>query len=346
MMNRRDAIRTAFERRKGARIPAALIGAGMWSVHHGGASFRELAFDAPRMAAMIVGMAERLRSDIVYVGSGYPNFPVAALGGTIKYRDIGTPDLEAPIVSTEPDLAALDLSRIGRDPILQTILEAYRLVLERLGKDSVIALTAWGPFTLGARLIGEEAMMKALYKAPAFAEKVVGFAAEVLMHFCGPLLAEGKLEVLLLGEPTASGDLISRKQFSRFVLPALRDFICWAHRQGCRTMVHICGNTTDRLDLYPETGASCISLDHKTDLARARELLHGKLCFGGNIDPVRVLLQGSVRDVEEACRAALQTAGADKGGFILMPGCDIPPTVPLENIEAFMRSAVVRNPQS
>lgn len=337
-MKPREAIVKAFEGGKADRIPVALIGAGMWSVHHCGTSFRELSTDAPKMAGMILGLSDRLLSDIIYVGSGYPNFPVAALGGKIKYRDIGAPDIESPIVSSEEDLARLDPARIETDVVLRTIRDAYGIVRAAVGEDYVVTLTAWGPFTLGARLIGEEVMMKALHKEPAFARKAVGFAAEVLMRFYDPLLSPGMLDVILLGEPTASGDLISRKQFEQFVLPAMKDFTGWAGTKGARTILHICGDTTDRLDLYPLTGASCISLDHKTDLAKAKEVLHGAMCFAGNVDPVKVLLQGTVREVEDACRRVIETAGTD-GGFILMPGCDIPPTVPYENIRAFARVA-------
>lgn len=334
----REAILRAFDGSKADRIPAALIGAGTWSVHHFGTSFRELSTDASKMAEMIIEMSDRLRSDIVYVGSGYPNFPVAALGGKIKYRDIGTPDLEAPIVSSEKDLAKLDISRIEKDGVLQTIREAYGIVRSKLGEEYIITLTAWGPFTLGARLIGEEIMMKALYKAPSFVEAVVSVAAEMLMRFYDSLLSSGMLDVILLGEPTASGDLISKKQFEQFVLPRLKEFTGWAKTKGAHTIIHICGNTTDRLDLYPLTGASCISLDHKTDMSKAKEVLHGKMCFAGNVDPVKVLLQGTAQEVEDACRRVIKAAGTD-GGFILMPGCDIPPTVPYENIQKFMRAA-------
>ncbi len=338
MMTPRDSILRAFDRRKADRVPAALIGAGTWSVHHSGTSFKELSTDALKMAEMIIKMSDRLKSDIIYVGSGYPNFPIAALGGKIKYRDIGTPDLEAPIVSSEKDLAKLDISRIEKDSVLETIREAYGIVSAKLGEEYAITLTAWGPFTLGARLIGEETMMKALYKAPSFVEKVVSFAAAMLMRFYDSLLSAGMLDVILLGEPTASGDLISRKQFEQFVLPRIKEFTGWAKMKGAHTIIHICGNTTDRLDLYPLTGASCISLDHKTDMAKAKEVLHGKICFAGNVDPVKVLLQGTVQEVEDACKRVIEMAGAD-GGFILMPGCDIPPTVPYENIQQFMRTA-------
>jgi uroporphyrinogen decarboxylase len=181
-------------------------------------------------------------------------------------------------------------------------------------------------------------MMKALYKAPSFVESAVSVAAEMLMRFYDSLLSSGMLDVILLGEPTASGDLISRKQFEQFVLPRIKDFTDWAKMKGAHTIIHICGNTSDRLDLYPQTGASCISLDHKTDMAKAKEVLHGKMCFAGNVDPVKVLLQGTAQEVEDACTRVIQTAGTD-GGFILMPGCDIPPTVPFENIQTFMQTA-------
>jgi uroporphyrinogen decarboxylase len=50
------------------------------------------------------------------------------------------------------------------------------------------------------------------------------------------------------------------------------------------------------------------------------------------------MLQGSVQDVEDTCKNVIETAGTD-GGFVLMHGCDIPPTVPYENIQKFVQVA-------
>jgi uroporphyrinogen decarboxylase len=181
-------------------------------------------------------------------------------------------------------------------------------------------------------------MMKATFKKPAFVEKVVDFATDILIHLYEPLVVDKTLEVISLADPTASGDLISRKQFEKFALPYLKKFTDWAKSKSVHTLVHICGNTTDRLDLFPQTGASCISLDHKTDITKAKEALHGKMCFGGNVDPVKIMLNGTVQDVENACKDIIKAAGTD-GGFVLMPGCDIPPTVPYENIQKFIQVA-------
>ncbi len=334
-MTPKEIIIKAFEGGKPERVPVTLFGGGMWSIHNYGTNFKKLSVDAQKMADMLINMSGRLRCDVVYAGSGYNNFHASALGGSIKFREIGAPDLEAPIISSEEDLQKLDITALDREGVINTVKEALRIARSRIGEEYVVTMTAWGPFTLAARLVGEEPMMKATFKKPAFVEKVVDFATDLLIHLYEPLVKDGTLEVISLADPTASGDLISKKQFERFALPYLKRFTDWARSRNVHTLVHICGNTTDRLDLFPLTGASCISLDHKTDIAKAKEILHGRMCFAGNVDPVKVMLQGTVQDVEDNCKRIIEIAGTD-GGFVLMPGCDIPPTVPYENIERFV----------
>jgi len=337
-MKPREIILRAFEGDKTERVPATLFGAGMWSIKTYGSTFQELSTDSVKMADMLVSMSEKLLCDIVYAGSGYNNFHASALGGKIKFREMGAPDLEAHLIAAEEDLNKLDISGIEKNEVISVVKKALKMTKDKIGGEYVMTMTAWGPFTLGARLVGEEAMMKATFKKPAFVEKVVDFATDLLIRLYEPLVSDGTLDVISLADPTASGDLISKKQFEKFAVPYLKKFTDWAKSKNVHTLVHICGNTTDRLDLFPATGASCISLDHKTDMTKAKEILHGKMCFAGNIDPVKIMLQGSVQEVESACRHVIQTAGAD-GGFVLMPGCDIPPTVPYDNIRKFMQTA-------
>ncbi len=337
-MTPKEIILKAFEGGKPERVPVTLFGGGMWSIKSWGSSFQELANDAERMTQMLVEMSEKLQCDIVYAGSGYNNFHASALGGKIKFREIGAPDLEEPLVSSEEDIEKLNIEDIDKDETINTVKEALRKTKAQIGDKYVVTMTAWGPFTLAARLVGEEDMMKATFKKPAFVEKVINFATDLLIHLYTDIVEDGTLEVISLADPTASGDLISKRQFKQFAIPALKRFTDWARSKGVHTLLHICGNTTDRLELFPDTGASCISLDHKTDISKAKEILYGKMCFAGNVDPVQVMLQGSVDDVERTCKEIIDKAGKD-GAFVLMPGCDIPPDVPYENIQKFIQVA-------
>ncbi len=337
-MTPREVILTAFEGKKPDRIPATLFGGGMWSIKDYNSSFKDLSLDSANMADMLVALSDKLLCDIVYAGSGYNNFHASAFGGGIKFREMGAPDLEEHFISSVEDLQNLDLAKLDSSEVIQTVISALKEIKSRIGNEYALTMTAWGPYTLGARMVGEEKMMKATFKNPDLVHKVTDFATDLLIHLYEPLVADGTLEIISLADPTASGDLISKKQFETFALPYLKKFTDWAKSKKAHTLVHICGNTTDRLDLFPQSGASCISLDHKTDIAKAKDVLHGTMCFAGNIDPVNIMLQGSVQDVEDACKQVIETAGTD-GGFVLMPGCDIPPTVPYENIQKFVQVA-------
>jgi len=336
-MNPRETILKAYEGGKPDRVPVTLFGGGMWSIKDFGTSFEELATDKGKMSEMLLKESERLMCDIIYAGSGYNNFHAQAFGGEMKYREIGAPDLKEHLVSSIDDLAKFDLSSIDKHEVISTVSEAFRAVNAKAGNEYVVTVTAWGPFTLAARFVGEEDMMKATFKNKDLVHKACQFCTDLLIHLYEPLVDSGMV-VISLADPTASGDLISKKQFKDYAVPYLKKFTDWAKSKNAHTLLHICGNTTDRLELMPETGASCISLDHKTDIAKAREMLFGKMCFGGNVDPVAVMLQGTAEDVEKSSKEIIEKAGTD-GGFVLMPGCDIPPTVPYENIQKLIQVA-------
>jgi uroporphyrinogen decarboxylase len=337
-MTPRETILKAFAMEKTERVPVTLFGGGMWSIKDYGTTFEELANNVDKNVEMCVAEAEKIRSDIVYVGSGFNNFHAIALGRKlgvgVKFREIGAPDMTAHVVSTEEDIAKLDMEDIFKDPVVLNVMEATRKVKKKIGDKYLVTMTCWGPFTLAARFVGEETFMKATFKKPAFVEKMVDFCADLLIKLYEPLVRDG-VEALSIADPTASGDLINPKQMSRFAVPPLKKMSDWAKSKGAYTILHICGNTSDRLDLFPETGCSTIFFDQKVDIAKAREALLGKMSFGGNVAPVHVLLNKTAAEVEAACKEVIEIAGKDNKGFILVPGCDIPPTISFENLKMF-----------
>ena len=336
-MTPREMILKAFEGGKAERVPVTLFGAGMWSIKDYGTSFEELSNNVEKMVDMCVTEAEKIRSDVVYVGSGYNNFHALALGrkfgAGVKYREIGAPDLTEHFVHSEEDIAKLDKSDLFRDPVIKTVMDATMKVKEKIGNKYLVTMTCWGPFTLAARFVGEEAFMKYTFKKPAFVEKMVDFCADLLITLYEPLVEAG-LEAVSIADPTASGDLINPKQMAKFAVPPLKKMSDWAKAKGAHTILHICGNTGDRLEQFIDTGCTTIFFDQKVDIARAKEVLFGKMCFGGNVAPVHVLLNKTAAEVEQACREVIEIAGKD-GGFILVPGCDIPPTITYENLKMF-----------
>jgi len=337
-MNSKEVVLDAFDLGEPGRVPATLFGGGVWTIFNSGNNFLSFKGDPGKYAKAVLDTQKKLDCDIVYLGSGYNNFHAAALGGKMKIREVGAPDLEAPLVNEPEDLDGLDINDVDLDEVITTVQEATRIVSKNIGEEYAITATAWGPFTLAAQLRGVEKLMFGLYKQPDFVRKITDFASDVVMRFYQPLIDDDAIDIVSIAEPTASGDLISRKHFEAFALPALQKMVGEFKSQGVKTLLHICGNTKDKIDLIGDTGAECFSMDSKVDLAFAKEELKGRMCIAGNVDPVSVMNLGGAEDVRKASEKCIHDV-ASGGGYVLMPGCDIPHSVPYENIKAMMEAA-------
>jgi [methyl-Co(III) methanol-specific corrinoid protein]:coenzyme M methyltransferase len=102
-------------------------------------------------------------------------------------------------------------------------------------------------------------------------------------------------------------------------------------------VLHICGNTLDRLGYVSESGFDCFHLDSKVDAREALEAVHGRISIMGNINNPEVLLHGTPEQVAEQARYA-KAAGLQ----ILGPECAIPLVTPTENLIAIAEVAKER----
>ena len=318
-------------------VPASWLGGGIWTINHRGHTFTSLIGRPKDMARALVDTYERTGNPIVFVGSGYNIFQLAPFGAKIQFRVVGHLDLAEPLVRDADELDGFDVNALAREPAIRTVWEAARLTAAEIGDETLVAATAWGPFNLASHILGIEPLTRGLYKNPRQVEKAIAFATRVIKKFYEPLLADKLVPLISLAD-TIAGDHLSRAHFTHFVLPYLQDIISWAKAQDVLVLLHVCGALQDKLDLLAETGANCVSLDSRVNLKRAKELFAGKVCVAGNLDPVGVLDHLTAKEVEAAARECL-LEGAPGGGFILMPGCDLPPTVPLDNVRAMLRTA-------
>ena len=101
---------------------------------------------------------------------------------------------------------------------------------------------------------------------------------------------------------------------------------------------HICGNATPIIDDMVRSGADIIEVDQKSDQIAVKEAAAGKTTLLGPVDPSEVMANGTPQMVEEKCIEAIKNM-APGGGFILGPGCALPPTTPDENIDAMIETA-------
>jgi uroporphyrinogen-III decarboxylase len=95
--------------------------------------------------------------------------------------------------------------------------------------------------------------------------------------------------------------------------------------------LHICGNTRPLLDQIGKLGADLVDLDSFSPLGEARKLMRSGQALLGNLDPVRVLRDGTAPSVTAAIAECHRQAG---DGYIVGAGCEVARGTPPANIFA------------
>jgi [methyl-Co(III) methanol-specific corrinoid protein]:coenzyme M methyltransferase len=251
-----------------------------------------------------------------------------ALGAAIDYGGEATlPKILAPTFRSPEALAVGDdFPSRGRIPV---VLEAIRIARKRYGDGVPVISSVLGPFTVAGCLFGVETLLVWMIDEP----ETVHAAMQKTTRLAGMYIREqfrAGAHVVQVGEPTASGDLISPAQYAEFVAPYHGELT----RAGDLPLItHICGNITRQLPHLAALGFRGISFDVKTDIQAARTHLKGKKALIGYV-PTGLLLNGTPAEVGRAASECLR-----EGVDALNAGCAVPPETPLENIRAMVAAA-------
>ena len=328
---------TAFARGEPDRVPvmqmALYHGVRLLDKPLGSIRDVEVAVDA------LSEIYERYRPDIITPSFGCKYWLYGDLGIELRLPEDGFDSVIEPYWRTRDDVANKPLPD-PRDPskLLHNQIKLLEATSNKYGDRVVLA--SFGGSSLGRTgdLVGTENILALLIEDPVLAHRMVERVAKWVLELAKASIDAGA-EIIGLVDPTAGGSVISRKHFIEFSLPVLK----WinegikAHKD-VPTYLHICGNVSDRLDLMADTGVDGISIDHLVDVAAAKREVGDRVCIIGNIDPVGTLLLGTPEQVLEESKHCIERAGQG-GGFVLAPGCGVPPNAPPENLVAMRQAA-------
>ena len=334
-MTSREITESAFNLKKAERTPVTLIAGGEWYFHHAGAVFGQVKTDPQALAEVFVKAFRTIGHDMIWPGAGLLNYPAHCLGCGIKDDSTTSPALTSTAIKEAKEADRLDPEKALAHPIMEALVESHRILAERIGKETFILPTQWGPFTTAARLMGVEQMMMATITDPQGLARLLTISKEYVWSICERLIEPELIMGINFSEPVASGDLISKPLFEKFVQPLLSDLMARLKERGKYSMLHICGNCTPLLENVVQIAPHAFSLESKVDLKKAKEVLGGKVCVAGNVNPTGVFLSGAPAEVRAEARGCLEAWGGDPG-YILTVGCDFPKSVPLQNIQALM----------
>jgi uroporphyrinogen decarboxylase len=342
-MTSRERVLATLERRPADGVPCGpmMMDLGAAAI---GVPVGRFATDPEVMAKGQVALYEALGQDIVFVGCD--NYYIAeGFGCVTEQPEDETPHLLRPPLSHISEVERLEVPDPLTDGRMPVMLEATRLVRRALGDEVAIRTPGTGPFALASYFVGTQEFLLELGLAkagldgsdPAPIHRALDLAADALIAF-GKACFDAGSDLLHCGDSLASCDVISPRDYEEWAFPYQRKVIQAWKAYGAKTLLHICGDSTQVLDLYAETGADIIEIDHKVDLAYAKGVVGDRTCVIGNVDPVTVLLQGTPERVREASRACLDAA-VPGGGYVLGSGCVVPRITPLANVSEMVQTA-------
>lgn len=300
-----------------------------WAAHLIGRSYRDYQLDYRVLVEAQTRSAEILGIDQVSAISD-PWREADAMGAKLIYptEGVGQPqghllegDLDPSCVpKLDPHLGERTLDRLKG---VEGLAGASR------GRWSVLGWVE-GVFAELCDLRNLQDVMLDLYDEPDSAKAVMDRILENEIAFA---LAQIQAGADMIGVGDAAASLLSPHQFREFVQPYEIKLIEAIHGAGAKVKLHICGNTTKLLHLMVETGADIIDVDWMVDLEAALPAADGRCVIAGNLDPVRIIRNGTPDLVRREVDTVLETAAGRP--FILQPGCEVPPGTPIENLLVF-----------
>jgi MtaA/CmuA family methyltransferase len=318
-----------FGGRRGDRIsvasPTSIVSVEL--MEKTGSFFPEAHLDPVKMAELAAGGYEILGFDTVM-----PEFSVnqeaEALGCTV---DWGSPTM-MPDAKTHPVKEVSDLKipeNILEKPSMKVLLKALEILRRNYGSHVGIVGKVMGPWTISYHLTGVQNFLLWVLIDPDKVRRLLDRLKEVSITFAKAQLQAGA-DVVVIADH-ATGDLVSPKTYQDFLLPIHREM---NERIGGPTILHLCGNCSDRLRLFVEAGFDAYHFEWQVDSKMAVQVVNHEISLVGNIANKNVLFGGTPEDVYKQARYSIE-AGVD----VLAPECAVPLQTPLTNLKAIVEAS-------
>jgi MtaA/CmuA family methyltransferase len=305
-----------------------------------GAKYGEYATDHRVMVEAQLRTAEEFDIDHVSAISD-PAREAADCGATIRYYPDQPPavDEDNAVLAEKERLLTLRMPEPSMAPRMSDRVRAVELFKQRVGTDKFIEGWVEGPCAEASDLRGINRLMVDLIDDPAFVVDLFEFTVEMGLRFARAQIESGA-DVIGVGDAAAS--LVGPRLYEKVVWPYEKRLMDGIHGMGGRVRLHICGNTSKILAGMGRLGAEIVDLDSLARMDDGRAAMGPEQVLLGNIDPVRVLRDGTPETVYAAMAECHRQAGPR---YIAGAGCEVPRDTALVNLDAMRRYARGHKPE-
>jgi [methyl-Co(III) methanol-specific corrinoid protein]:coenzyme M methyltransferase len=208
------------------------------------------------------------------------------------------------------------------------VLEAIKILKKQFGSDVAILGKTMGPWTLSYDCYGLTNFLLMSVDDPGKTAACLGKLKEATIQF-GLAQIEAGADALILPDH-ATGDLVSASYYDRFLREIHREFV---QRLPVPLILHICGQTLDRMEYIARTGVAAFHFDSKNDAAESMRVMRHRVALVGNVNNPKTLYAGGPTEVRKEVFRDLEA-----GVPLIAPECAIPLQTPIENLREIPRA--------
>ncbi len=253
-----------------------------------------------------------------------------AFGSSVRFTKEEPPAVIDCIIKSMEDAQKLVVPAVGSARTAECI-RGIELAANTI-TDRPIFAGVIGPFSLIGRLMDMQKVMINCRREPELLHVLLEKASTFLCHYISALKEAGANGVVM-AEPAAG--LLAPKFNKEFSVPYVEDIRKEVEDDHFLFIYHNCGNTIPLLnDMIEMANFRVIHLGNAIDLEEALKIIPERILVMGNVDPANVFGIGTPQIVRESTLELLERCSKYKH-FAISSGCDIPPTAPLENIDAY-----------
>lgn len=327
-MNGRERVFAMMQGKSVDRLPLMPI-TMQFAADQVGAKYRDYATDYRVLVEGQIRTAEKFGFDYVSCISD-PAREAADCGADIVFFENQPPAFreDNALLSDKTRLAQLKIPDPHGGGRMTDRVRAAALFRQRVGQKRLVEGWVEGPVAEAADLRGINALMLDFFDDPPFVRDLLEFSVQMGLKFAKAQLEAG---VDLIGVGDAAASLVGPQIYDEFVWPEEKKLVDGIRQMGGRVRLHICGNVRKILDGMGRLGCDIVDLDYLVPMAEGRARTGPNQILLGNLEPVRVLRNGT----PELVSALLAECHRDAGPrYIVGAGCEVPRDTPEANLRA------------
>lgn len=325
-MNCKERFYARIRGEKVDRIPNLNIVMG-FAAKLSGYTYKEYCTDYRKLVEADLKATQMFGMDILSVVSD-PMREVELFGGETILPEDDVPYEKTPFVAEYGDLSKLKVNPIESAPRALDRVKAVELFKKEAGDEYPICGWVEGPVAESSDLRGINKLMEDLLLEPEFVCDMMEICVQNGLEFAKAQVEAGA-DVIGVGDAAAS--LIGPKIYKDLAFEYQKRLLKGIKDMGALTKLHICGNTTELVELIPAQYVDIFDIDWMVDYKKTVKRIGDKTSVNGNFDPVSVLLQGDTKLVESETKRCVM----DSNDFSMVSaGCEVPKFTPHENMKA------------